>query len=241
MPLTPPASLFPQTGGSRIPLGGGSGLRERRAGGTALTGQVGRTTAPGGPREPDYDSRRLRRERELLVERPGSVARKSAVAPRTQDYNFRRPFEESRKCALNRSSPSHGSTPPAAPKLLGNVVRRLSRQLLGVLLPCTSVPWAGVMPSVTTQRDVTEGKVIKHQTTQGEQPPMFTETRGMSGDTEARAAVGRWWWEVNNEMRKSSWEGGGFSAEMDPRLGGELAAACEGDTGNERLRQRDEE
>ena len=34
---------------------------------------------------------------------------------------------------------------------------------------------------------------------------------------------------------------GGFSAEMDPRLGGELAAPCGGDTGNERLRQRDEE
>lgn len=109
MPLTPPASLSPQTGGSRIPPGGGSGLRERWTGGTALTGQVGRTTAPGGSREPDYDSRRLQRERELLTERPGSVARKSAVAPRTRDYNFRRPFEESRKCALNRSSPSHSS------------------------------------------------------------------------------------------------------------------------------------
>lgn len=32
----------------------------------------------------------------------------------------------------------------------------------------------------------------------------------------------------------------GFSAEMDPRPGGELAAACEGDTRNERRRRRDE-
>lgn len=32
--------------------------------------------------------------------------------------------------------------------------------------------------------------------------------------------MGRWWWEVNNEMRKSSWEGGGFSLEMDPGLEG---------------------
>lgn len=39
----------------------------------------------------------------------------------------------------------------------------------------------------------------------------------------------------------SSREGGGFSAEMDPRFGGELAAACGRDTGNERLKQRDEE
>ena len=110
-----------------------------------------------------------------------------------------------------------------------------------MLLPCTSSPWAGVMPSVITQRDVTEGKVIRHQTTQGEEPPIFTETRGMSGDTEARTAVGRWSWEVNKEMRMSSWEGGGFSAEMDPRFGGELAAACRGDTGDERQKPRDEE
>lgn len=76
------------------------------------------------------------------------------------------------------------------------------------------------MPSVTTQRDVTEGKVIRHQTTQGEERPMFTETRGMAGDTEARAAVGRWWWEVNNEMRKSSWEGGASQQRWIPGLEG---------------------
>lgn len=29
------------------------------------------------------------------------------------------------------------------------------------------------MPSVTTQRDVTEGKVIKHQTTQGEDSNVY--------------------------------------------------------------------
>lgn len=101
-------------------------------------------------------------------------------------------------------------------------------------------PCDDIMPSVKTKRDVTEGKqVIRHQTMQGEESPIFTETGGRSGDTEA--AAGRWRWEVNNEMRMSSWEGGGFLAEMDPRLGGQVAAACGGDTGNERLRQRDKE
>lgn len=46
-----------------------------------MTGQEGRTTAPGGPRDPDYDSRRPSRELLLRTERPGGVARKFAVAP----------------------------------------------------------------------------------------------------------------------------------------------------------------
>lgn len=49
---------------------------------------------------------------------------------------------------------------------------------------------------------------------------MFTETRGMYGDTGARAAVGPVVVGGSNEMRKSSWEGEASQREWIPGLEG---------------------
>lgn len=84
------------------------------------------------------------------------------------------------------ASPSPTATPPSAQRIMGNVVRRFAR-------PCMPAPCGGVRHSVTTQRDVTGGEqVIRHQTRSGKEPPIFTETRGRYGDTEAGVGAGRW-------------------------------------------------